>query len=82
MSIVMETIMGLSFFSRFEIKRQREIMEYMSLRLYKANKLLFLEPNKVYVVISGSVLMRSHADTVELPLTTAKFVEGDILNFE
>eukprot|EP00347_Sterkiella_histriomuscorum_P006255 403353470 len=78
---VLKAIRQLSFFSRFQIKRQREIMDKMSLRLCTKNQLLFFEKNEVYVIVSGSILMKNHERNVMLPQTYAKFSEGDILNF-
>jgi len=53
----------------------------MDLRLYQRDTLLFFEPNKVYVVVSGSILMKNHERNIMLPQTAAKFSDGDILNF-
>ena len=43
--------------------------------------MLFFQKDKVYVIVSGSIQMKSHHDNTELPETLAKFGEGDILNF-
>lgn len=43
--------------------------------------MLFFEPNEVYVIVSGSILMKNHERNMLLPQTYAKFGEGDILNF-
>jgi hypothetical protein len=56
-------------------------MYKMKLQLKLRNSLVFFEPNEVYVVVSGSILMRNHERNVVLPITAAKFSEGDILNF-
>ena len=56
-------------------------MNVMDLRLYQRDTLLFFEPNKVYVVVSGSILMKNHERNIMLPQTAAKFSDGDILNF-
>ena len=53
----------------------------MKVKLYQRDTLLFFEPNDVYVVVSGSILMKSHERNTMLPQTGAKFSEGDILNF-
>lgn len=50
--------------------------------LYNRNQLLFFESDKVYVVVSGSILMKNHDRNILLPQTYAKFGEGDILNFK
>ena len=56
-------------------------MKKMKVKLYQRDTLLFFEPNDVYVVVSGSILMKSHERNTMLPQTGAKFSEGDILNF-
>lgn len=56
-------------------------MNIMKLKLYPKQTLLFFEPNEVYVVISGSILMKNHERNIMLPQTMSKFGEGDILNF-
>lgn len=42
---------------------------------------MFFEPDKVYVIISGNILMKTHEDNLLLPSICAKFACGDILNF-
>ena len=78
---VLKTLRTASFFSRFTLDRQREIMNIMKVKLYQKQSLLFFEPNEVYVVVSGSILMKNHERNVMLPQTMSKFGEGDILNF-
>ena len=78
---VIKTIRQLSFFSRFSIRRQRELMDKIKLTLLNKNQLLFFQTNIVYVIVSGSILMKNHERNVMLPQTFAKFSEGDILNF-
>jgi hypothetical protein len=56
-------------------------MQRMRLRLQPRNTLLFFEPEIVYVVVSGSILLKNHDRNITLPQTAAKFGEGDILNF-
>lgn len=56
-------------------------MKIMNLKLYPKQTLLFFEPNSVYVVVSGSILMKNHERNIMLPQTMSKFGEGDILNF-
>ena len=53
----------------------------MDIQLVNSNDILFFEPDKVYVIISGNIVMKNHDAKIELPLTCAKFGEGDILNF-
>jgi hypothetical protein len=43
--------------------------------------LLFFETDKVFVVLSGFVLMKNHEKNCENPETMGKFGEGSILNF-
>jgi hypothetical protein len=78
---VLKTLRTASFFSRFSLDRQREIMNIIKLKLYPRHTLLFFEPNEVYVVVSGSILMKNHERNIMLPQTMSKFGEGDILNF-
>lgn len=39
----------------------------MKLKLLNRNQLLFFEPNEVYVVVSGSILMKNHERNIILP---------------
>lgn len=78
---VLKTLREISFFSRFSLKRQNEMMYKMTLKMQPKNTLLFFEPKNVYVVVSGSILMKNHERNITLPQTAAKFGEGDILNF-
>ena len=57
------------------------MLEAMELRLVREKDILFFEEDKVYVIISGNILMKNHDKNYLLPLTCAKFGEGDILNF-
>ena len=57
------------------------MMYKMTLKMQPKNTLLFFEPKNVYVVVSGSILMKNHERNITLPQTAAKFGEGDILNF-
>jgi hypothetical protein len=59
----------------------REILDVLVLKLIPEHEMLFFEPDKVYVIISGNILMKNHEDRVQLPITYAKYGEGDILNF-
>lgn len=56
-------------------------MYRMDLKMQAKNTLLFFEPKRVYVIVSGSILMKNHERNIMLPQTAAKFGEGDILNF-
>ena len=42
---------------------------------------MFFKPDKVYVIVSGNILMKNHEQNILLPTTCAKFGEGDVLNF-
>ena len=46
------------------------------------NQLLFFQKDQVYVIVSGSILMKNHESNLMLPQTYAKFSEGDILNYK
>ena len=80
-SEVIKTLQQRQFFSRLPLKRIVEIVEKMDLQLIGKKEILFFKPEKVYVVISGNILMKNHEHNVLLPMTCAKFGEGDILNF-
>lgn len=54
----------------------------MTLEIIEKNRLLFLERNNVYVIVSGSILMKNHEKLTDTPETFAKFGCGDILNFK
>ena len=57
------------------------MLEEMDLQLCEAHDLLFFEKDKVYVIVSGNILMKNHDNSIHLPLRCAKFGEGDILNY-
>jgi hypothetical protein len=48
-------------------------MDIMEVTLFKKNSLIFFEKHKVYVIISGEVLMKNHERNIILPQTYAKF---------
>ena len=70
-----------SFFKKFSKARIFEMLEEMDLQLCEAHDLLFFEKDKVYVIVSGNILMKNHDNSIHLPLRCAKFGEGDILNY-
>ena len=78
---VINTLRILPFFKRFSLKRIVEMIEEMELTLIKEKAILFFEPDKVYVIVSGNILMKNHEDNMLLPTTCAKFRSGDVLNF-
>ena len=57
------------------------MIDVMDLNLVQKNDILFFRPEKVYVIVSGNILMKNHEGNILLPTTCAKFGEGDILNF-
>ena len=42
-------------------------MDKMNLKIFKKNQLLFFDSEEVYVIISGSILMKNHERNVNLP---------------
>lgn len=70
---VLEVLSNLSFFKRFPRNRLREIMEELDLKIIASKKLIFFEPNKVYVVVSGSLQMQGHQANPLSPVTYANF---------
>ena len=69
---VLKILKSLYFFKRFSIGRITEFLHTMKLDVLGKNKILFFEPNKVYIVVSGSILMKNHSKSTELPETLAK----------
>ena len=59
-----------------------EIMNVMDVQVFKQKDILFLDQNKVYVIVTGFILMKNHENNQLLPDTFAKYSEGDILNFK
>lgn len=49
--------------------------------MIQKRELLFFKPDKVYIIISGNILMKNHETNILLPMTCAKFGEGDVLNY-
>lgn len=78
---VLKTLMQKYFFKRFKLPRIREMMDKLDLVLMEKKEILFFETDKVYVILSGTIIMKNHEKRSELPETLAKFGEGDILNF-
>lgn len=78
---VIRTLKNLPFFQRFPLKRIVEMVEVMDLTVVKRKDILFFEKHKVYVIVSGNILMKNHEDNMLCPETQAKFRVGDILNF-
>tara|TARA_B110000285_G_scaffold197916_1_gene229975 strand:- start:56 stop:553 length:498 start_codon:yes stop_codon:yes gene_type:complete len=80
-SKVIRTLRVRSFFKRFSLPRICEFLDEMELQLIREKDILFFEADKVYVLVSGSILMKNHEASVNLPQTCAKFGDGAILNF-
>jgi len=78
---VIQTLRNRPFFRRFPLKTTVEMVEVMELTVIKRKDLLFFENHKVYVIVSGNILMKNHEENMLCPETQAKFREGDILNF-
>jgi len=78
---VIQTLRERPFFRRFPLTRIVEMVEEMELTLISKKDLLFFEKDKVYIIISGNILMKNHEDNLLLPGTCAKFCAGDVLNF-
>lgn len=57
------------------------MMDKIDLEVIRKHEIIFFKKSKVYVIISGSILMKNHEKETEMPDTLAKFGEGDILNF-
>ena len=57
------------------------MMDKMILKVVPANKLIFFEKSKVYVLVSGSILMQCHQEKSDSANTFAKYRCGEILNF-
>ena len=69
------------FFKRFSLPRIREMIDEIHLEVIGKKEILFFEAKKVYVLVSGSIVMKNHEKQTEIPETLAKFGEGDILNY-
>ena len=48
---------NLSFFKRFKATRIREMMDQMELTLVPTNEVIFFHKDKVYIMISGLIVM-------------------------
>ena len=79
--VAIKLLRNRSFFKRFRVERIREMLDEMDLRIMSRDEILFFESDKVYVIISGTILMKSHEQNCENPETLGKFGEGSILNF-
>lgn len=78
---MIRTLQKRPFFCRLKLKRIVEIVQKMDLHLLQKKELLFFKPDKVYVIVSGNVIMKNHEQNILLPQTCAKFCEGDVLNY-
>jgi len=43
------------------------MLQEMDLQVFKPNELIFFEKNKVYVIVSGNILMKNHDKSIQLP---------------
>lgn len=57
---VLKTLQELYFFKRFKLKRLLEFMDLMEIEIIPKTNALFFSPDKVYIIVSGSILMRNH----------------------
>jgi hypothetical protein len=57
----------MSFFKRFKSTRIREMMDNMTISLVPRNEVIFFMTDKVYVMISGVILMQNHEKNPILP---------------
>ena len=78
---IIRTLQRRSFFKRFSLQRIVEMLDRMELKLISKKDILFFQEDKVYVIVSGNIIMKNHEQFIQLPMTCAKFGEGDILNF-
>ena len=78
---VIQTLRARPFFRRFPLSRIVEMVEEMELSLVHKKDILFFEKDKVYVIISGNILMKNHDQNLLKPSICAKFCAGDVLNF-
>lgn len=57
------------------------MIDRLHLQVVGKKELLFFEKKKVYVLVSGSIVLKNHEKDSASPQTLAKFGDGDILNF-
>lgn len=57
---MIRTLQKRPFFCRLKLKRIVEITQKMDLHLLQKRELLFFKPDKVYVIVSGNILMKNH----------------------
>lgn len=81
MKDVIKVLRNRYFFKRFSLPRIREMIDEIHLEVIGKKEILFFEAKKVYVIVSGSIVMKNHEKQTEIPETLAKFGEGDILNY-
>jgi hypothetical protein len=81
MTKVIEALRTRYFFKRFSLPRIREMIDEIHIEVIGKKEILFFEGKKVYVLVSGSIVMKNHEKQTEIPETLAKFGEGDILNY-
>lgn len=48
------------FFKRFSLPRIREMIDEIHLEVIGKKEILFFEAKKVYVIVSGSIVMKNH----------------------
>ena len=57
------------------------MLDYIHLAVLKPKELLCIEEDKVYVIVTGCLIMKSHEQDIHRPVKCAKFGEGDIINY-
>jgi hypothetical protein len=57
------------------------MMNHMELTLVPTNEVIFFLKDKVYVVVSGLIMMQNHQQNPVSPINFARFTQGDIMNF-
>jgi len=57
------------------------MLEHIELKLLQANEVVFFQPNEIYVIVSGTILMKNHRNHITMPENCATFCPGEILNY-
>ena len=53
----------------------------MELTLVPTNDVIFFHKDKVYIMVSGLIIMQDHQENPVSPIHSGRFTEGDIMNF-
>ena len=77
-NIILDLLLERSFFIRFNKNKFSRFLNKIKLRKFKNKDIIFVV-DKVYVILSGDIIIKSHATQIWPAKIIANYQEGDIL---